>query len=332
MSFYGNVTYYLSNAFNKVIYRNANTACTKSDGTQVANGSYGPVNIAYEYALSPRSRNDDVILETGNHWIAFGDPNQTVGNNQVQIFHSLSNASSASPNDNVIQTTVTDTPVSPDSSIPFGGMITVPIITFDEAGHISNVTTTKYQLPEPMDLEGLDDIMHRLALVEYALTGQPGSADTEGGSLTPEETYNPPMMTTLQNQLNSLNLKVNEWDMTQGRESGDPYFNYREEKGIGSTLHDIMVKLGLRQERQYTVNETGETKMGYLILENAPQGTIIYNANNAINSAVAAISIAIDNRKGVNYLLDRYAAGGGIITTDDINYAKENYFNLNGYV
>jgi len=77
MGFYGNVTYYLSNAFQSLVYQNAN----------LSGATPSPSNPATEYTATPRSRNDRSILAQGNKWIIFGANAEAIGNNTINIYH-----------------------------------------------------------------------------------------------------------------------------------------------------------------------------------------------------------------------------------------------------
>jgi len=88
MSFYGNVTYYLSNAFSRIIYKN--------DGVKVANNITAPkpIDVEEQYALTPENRKDDTYFKTGNKWLIFSG-NQV--DREVILYHTVSdNFTSAS--------------------------------------------------------------------------------------------------------------------------------------------------------------------------------------------------------------------------------------------
>lgn len=301
MSFYGNVTYYLSNAFNKVIYRNANNACTH-DNIEVFDGVSGPSAISYEYTLSPRSRNDDVILETGNKWIVFADPEGTQGNNQIRIFHTLSAANTAgqggSVQPSIMASDEIDNQITP---LNFKSIITLPTITFDQAGHISAVGSAQYQLAEPPGAQDIQAFREQLADMQ-------------------EDIDNQDIMFSA--QLQQLNQQVSVWDM---QSAGDPYNNYKEADGIGTSLHQVLTVLGLRKAHANAYNN----RTGYEIIDQRVAETdsncLIGKTTMAYSSAQNAASVAASNRLGIRALLDMLVASHAIEASDRDNL-KTQYF------
>ncbi len=103
MSFYGNVTYYLTNAFGKMVFRN--DALLNPDSTRRAaqknaatNGSRRDTQNSVQYDLEflPQNKNDSFIVASGNRWISFAknsNANNTTinGINTVLLYHTLPN-------------------------------------------------------------------------------------------------------------------------------------------------------------------------------------------------------------------------------------------------
>lgn len=323
MSFYGKVTYYLSNAFSKVIYRNANSKSTKPGNIQVNDGTLGPGSPSYEYALSPRSRNDDVILETGNKWIVFADPQGTVSNNQIRIFHQV--CDSPLNQGGTIQVNV-DTPeeneqVAKDGNINFGDLITIPTIVFDEAGHISNVTTQILQMSTPPGAEDLDSLKYRIAILEQLVTGQHNDGGENEQNINTDNT-------SYGTEINSIKNKIDSWTLTPGPDSNDLNYMYKERNGIGTTLHQVMIKLGLRASREYV--EDGNTYIGYTDTEENPaEGTLMDRVSKASTQAISSATIAISNRRGVRDLLDELR-DLGVLGPEYVATLKNTRFSLAG--
>lgn len=304
MSFYGNVTYYLSNAFNKIIYRNTNSKNSKTGSTE---SKTGPGTPSYEYALSPRSRNDETILETGNKWIVFGDPKKTVGNNQIQIFHQIVQDNEADVNPAPFTRKITTTPNPqegqppiPEKTTPieWGYVIGIPSITYDNAGHIVKSDVTKFQMPTPQSEEDLNDIKKRLAQLEEYTMGK-HDPDTGGGSVDELE----PGLSH-DEMLNALNVKVNNWDVGTGSKILEPY-------GIGTTFHEFLADFGLRkrvtsagktQYEQLQQNAYGEYDWG--------EGTYMRTIQTAQQQANQSREYASRNRNAINDIIDGLLAAG----------------------
>lgn len=324
MSFYGNVTYYLSNAFGNMVYRNANSASKKSNGDSVPDGTASPSRtVAYEYTLSPRSRNDDMILETGNKWIVFGAGTQALQNNQIQIYHQTRTSGTGG----TVQTSVSAPPQGSTETytpLAFSSIVSFPKITFDEAGHITTVDTITYQMADPPGLLELNQIKTRIAILEAQVGGNPGEAG-EGDVVSPPEV-------ALNAQIVDLQIKTNMWEMQQ-ESSGDPYINYKEKYGIGTTLHDLMVMIGIREAITYTNQLTGRTETGYqtVSLTNAANnsGCLYGKASQAAANAQTAAVVAIQNRRGIREVINTLQAKNAL-TQQEATNLKDTYFDLTG--
>lgn len=324
MSFYGNVTYYLSNAFGNMVYRNANSASKKSNGDSVPDGTASPSRtVAYEYTLSPRSRNDDMILETGNKWIVFGAGSQALQNNQISIYHQTRSSGTGG----TVQTTVSAPPEDSEETytpLAFSSIITFPNITFDEAGHITTVDTVTYQMADPPGLLELNQLKTRIAVLEAYVGGNPGQAG-DGDTVTPPET-------AINAHLVDLDTKTNIWEMQQ-ENSGDPYINYKEKYGIGTTLHDLMIMIGIREAVTYTNQLNGRTETGYQVvsLTNAANnsGCLYGKATQAAANAQTAAVVAVHNRRGIRELINALQANDAL-TEQQATSLKDTYFDLTG--
>ena len=266
MSFYGNVTYYLSNAFNKVIYRNAGSA---SGNNASIDSKASPGIPAYEYGLMPRNRKDETILETGNKWIVFADPDGTVQNNQIKIFHQTVNANT---NDVSISPTIVSlAEENPPTALNFGAVLSLPTITYDNAGHIVSSGAISYQLPTPQGETDLNKIKWRLSTLEEILTGDHDTYIGDGSDAI-QESGNP-----YATQINTLLNKVDPWEMGSGNSRLEP-------NSIGTTLRDLLVRIGIRArvgDDYLIVDETGSNVTypdGSILAELTRAGTYGYNA------------------------------------------------------
>lgn len=307
MSFYGNVTYYLSNAFNKVIYRNANNACMNGN-VEVHDGVSGPGAISYEYTLSPRSRSDDVILETGNKWIVFADPEGTQGNNQIRIFHTLSAASTLGQGGTIATSIVNQDAVDQTvTQLNFKSLITLPTITFDQAGHISAVGSEQYQLAEPPGAQDIQQLRTDLTTLKNSVENN----DRTYGQL-----------------IQNLQQQVSVWDM---RSVGDAYNNMKEENGIGTVLHDVLVELGLRKKHSNAYDQKDGYETVSPVMAESDSSCLIGKTYMAYNAAQNASSVAAGNRLGVRALLDMLVASHAIEASDR-DSLKTQYFIVSGDV
>ena len=316
MSFYGNVTYYLSNAFGNMVYRNANSASKKSNGDSVPDGTASPSRtVAYEYTLSPRSRNDDMILETGNKWIVFGAGSQALQNNQISIYHQTRSSgqggslaiSVAAPQEGQDQEgTVLD----------FKSIITIPTIAFDEAGHIADVDSVKYIMPNPPGEQDLQAVKDRVKALELKINGM---SEGEMGNLDE----------ALANRITDLSTKVNNWDLKQ---LNDTQNMYKEQYGIGTTLHELMVLIGIREKTTYESQTTGLTTDGYseVSVENAGHNArcLIGMATQSVTNSQTAAITAIQNRNGIRELINLLQTKISTFTEQEATDLKNTYFNL----
>lgn len=266
MSFYGNVTYYLSNAFNKIVYRNAGSA---SGNNTSVDSKASPGIPAYEYGLNPRNRKDETILETGNKWIVFADPDGTVQNNQIKIFHQTVKENTADTN--VSPAIVALNEENPPSALAFGAVLSLPTITYDNAGHIVNSGAVSYQLPTPQGEADLNKIKWRLAVLEEALTGSHDTYTGDGSDEIPES--NEPYAS----QISTLKNKIEPWNMGSGNTRLEPY-------SIGTTLRELLVRIGVRTkvgDDYLIVDETGSNVTypeGSMLADLARSSTYGYNA------------------------------------------------------
>lgn len=233
MSFYGNVTYYLSNAFNKIIYRNAGSA---SGNNASVDSKASPGIPAYEYGLNPRNRKDETILETGNKWIVFADPGNTVQNNQIKIFHQTVRST---PNDvQAIPTIIPASEENPPTNLAFGSVLSLPTITYDNAGHIVSSGTVAYKLPTPSGESDLNKIRYRLSTLEEQVTGEHDTYQGDGTGEVYEVT------SPYSKRIDDVESKVGQWLMRGNGEIS----NTLEPESIGITLEELMVRIGLRNK------------------------------------------------------------------------------------
>lgn len=264
MSFYGNVTYYLSNAFNKVIYRNAGSASGNNASTD---SKASPGIPAYEYGLNPRNRKDETILETGNKWIVFADPDGTVQNNQIKIFHQTVNENTA---DISASPAIVNNAENP-TALAFGAVLSLPTITYDNAGHIVSSGAISYQLPTPQGETDLNKVKWRLSTLEEILTGQHDTYVGDGSDAIQEA--NDPYA----GQISALAQKVGPWEI----DSGD---SKKEPNPIGITLRELLVRIGIRSkvgDDYLIIDESGSNVTypdGSILADLAQSNTYGYNA------------------------------------------------------
>lgn len=300
MSFYGNVTYYLSNAFNKIIYRNAQSA---SGNNASQDGTLGPGTPAYEYALQPRSRKDDTILETGNKWIVFADPKNTFENNQIRIFHQIVNdftgEREVAPAE--VAAPAQGTPTNDIAELSFGAILGIPTITYDNAGHIVTDGVKKFKLPVAQGELEINELKDRVAELENQMFGEHGETgpDTE----IPEDPAG-----AVANRVASLEYKIGDWIMGDG--------TYQNLNPIGQTLNELQFKVGVKA-REYDSNTdtyryrdvTAEDQSTNTDYKNNTALGIVQTAN---NTAVSGISYAIANRQALNKIIEYVQSESGL--------------------
>ena len=242
MSFYGNVTYYLSNSFSTITYDNSNLDSTTTPSS----------TIAGEYRMVPRGRDDETRLINGNKWIYFCGDSASYNNRACYITHKINelgeqtfpvmllNQEESQGGDNSSSEGV----VSPQ----FGQIITIPQITFDEAGHLASGQSISVKFPVPQGQEDINAIKQRLAELEELIKGEHGDAGAEEGSEDDgiEHVTNPYAA-----RINELNDITAQWDLL---DENTPAVDraYSEQYGIGTTLHELMTIVGTRIKENYT--------------------------------------------------------------------------------
>lgn len=289
MSFYGNVTYYLSNAFNKIVYRNAGSA---SGNNASVDSKASPGIPAYEYGLNPRNRKDETILETGNKWIVFADPEGTVQNNQIKIFHQT------------VRPTTDDVSASPavlenaenPTTLSFGSILSLPTITYDNAGHIVTTGAVSYKLPIPQGEEEIDAAEDKLAYLSYLLIG---TADPDGTVPDPiPSNYHPYSYWIMQNKNN-----IGPWNIGNG--------TYQDKESLADTVHELLYRIGL-MTKTVNPNYPGENESEFRyswVDESDPNlryrdGSILQKVGYADNAAAVTLEYARENRRKLNMVID----------------------------
>ena len=289
MSFYGNVTYYLSNAFNKIIYRNANS---KSGNNASSDSKTGPGIPAYEYSLIPRNRKDETILETGNKWIVFADHNGTVGNNQIQIYHQV--IDSQNEEDVIVASTAIVTPEETDTAdteLDFGSIIRIPSITYDNAGHIVDKSSISYKLPISQGDQEITELDKRISYIAYLLTGSPKYY---------EEVPDPVPLdfASYSYRISQLENNLGRWNYGYGT-TNDPMT-------VGDTLHNLAWRVGLVNK---VADPNNEGSFYYPIVDESvqnpeyPSNSLIRLAKDADDSARITREYARSNRAKINTLI-----------------------------
>lgn len=291
MSFYGNVTYYLSNAFNKIIYRNAGSASGNNASTD---SKASPGIPAYEYGLNPRNRKDEVVLETGNKWIVFADPSGTVENNQIKIFHQT------------IKENIADVTVSPAtraalendtaSTLDFGSIITLPTITYDNAGHIVSNDSVSYKMPTPQGEQEISQVQGQANYLSYLLTGDP---NTNGEVPDPiPSNFHPYSYYIMQNRNN-----IGAWNIGQG--------TYQDNGTLADTIHELLYRIGL-VTKSGNPDYPGENQSEYRyswVNESDPNlkyrnGSILQIVSSADDIARVTLEYARANRRVLNQVVE----------------------------
>ena len=292
MSFYGKVTYYLSEAFRTQQYSNAGASNFNNHV-----GTYGG-----PYTFTPLGKNDVLQINTGNGWLKFGSSQDQT--NQLYVWHKLLNETPAIPGEDT--TTLKAEKVASASSttdLSFEDIITVPQIVFDDAGHLtSESTVVAFKLPTNPGVLDLDSIKNRLAALEEAVTGQHGDSGGGGsgsgddeipldpetgetgqpGYIDPVETVDNP----LTSRIESLERHIDSWKMSNDQGTSYVSQNWLEQKGIGTTLHELLVLLGL--ENAETDQVTNQTFYSDIAIANAFP---IYNSL-GVRQVLPAISTA----------------------------------------
>lgn len=229
MSFYGNVTYYLSNAFKSLTLKNkapsgTNAASVKSGG----------------YLLVPKKKDDTLTLQTGNKWVLFGGSDADESNRTVTLFHKLSykggNDSNGLLGRQELQVIAYDknnvaiensaSANAPVYTTDFGAKFTVPQVTFDQAGHLIDAATVTIELPVSDTQASLTNINNELTGLRKALTG----------SDTPKVLPTPAAGQSYADRITSLESRVGNWKLPANSEP----------QTIETALHTVLTTLGLR--------------------------------------------------------------------------------------
>lgn len=294
MSFYGNITYYLSNAFKALVYDNGASGTT----------TVAPQTIGTTYTLIPRNRDDQTALIAYNKWIRFGGDSSMSNNNQVYIFHAVTGHA--------------DVTLTPSTALTNNGTVidfdkdfSIPSITFDAAGHITTGTTVNFKIANPPGLGELDEIESRLDALEEGVNGPSNS-------------------NSIVRQLESLRTITQDW---QVKNNSTPMTNgYKEANGIGTTLHELMVLVGTRiagDNLKYT--ENGVEHQGYQVYNysdaiNDTQ-TILGMANSALSLVTGISRSNYSQVLGIRSLID-YLVSSGSLGSADAERLKTDYFYL----
>lgn len=132
MSFYGTVFYEFEQVFFKFKFKNNSTDNINIVPQDSVNGT-----IASE-------RWDTFNLESGNRWIGMSSMNEAEGTKGVSIFHAA-----AGPEKHGIETlTIAPEGATAEKQLSFEQVIQVPIIKYDNAGHIVSEEKVNYLLPD----------------------------------------------------------------------------------------------------------------------------------------------------------------------------------------
>lgn len=318
MSFYGNVTYYLSNAFKQIIYENTATNSTTVPTSNSTDGA--------QYQMTPGSQYDSTKLMAGNTWIRFGRDQKDEPKNQCYIFHKLTGLGD---NKSFSVQAATGTP---DLEPAFGSIFTIPQITFDAAGHLSSGKEVKVKLPVNPGVEDIDAVKRRLAILEELVTGDHGDSGggNSGGESGGGEGDIPDVIIPYATQIQDINTKINDWNMYFHKDSQAADWIYREGNGIGTTLHEVMVVLGMRKKKENAILVEGEYKDGYMVIDNTNLMTEAPDSVLAKVTSAQAISVntsvIVDLvKKGIRDVL-QYLVNAHIIDEGDRDNLIRSYF------
>lgn len=100
MSFYGNVTYYLTNAFGRFVFQNYAVLNNQDERVQKQRNNWTNAathltgnSMSYRMDFSPANSNDAMILASGNRWMTFakndGNNDEINGDNTILLYHTL---------------------------------------------------------------------------------------------------------------------------------------------------------------------------------------------------------------------------------------------------
>ena len=255
MSFYGKVTYYLSDAFKQQIYDN--------EGIDTVDSAKGSGAINSIITLNPKGKDDACTIKSGNTWLRFAaDP---VQDTSVYLYHKLAGNDEGITMDNTNLNVAKSNSENADVSLGFGEIVTIPQIVYDAAGHIQPTSRTiSVKMPQATQEQDLDSIKHRLAVLEAYITGQssepdptagggsePGGGGEEpggGGSEDPgDEGETIVIDNPLASRLSRVESHIASWLMPGDPGMQNMNITLLESEGIGTVVHDILVKLGLEE-------------------------------------------------------------------------------------
>lgn len=331
MSFYGKVTYYLSDAFKQQIYDN--------EGIDTVDSAKGSGAINSIITLNPKGKDDACTIKSGNTWLRFAaDPIQDTS---VYLYHKLAGNDEGITMDNTNLNVAKSNSENADISLGFGEIVTIPQIVYDAAGHIQPTSRTiSVKMPQATQELDLNDLKLRIANLEEAISGQHGDSgggssggenpdpENPGGGDDQQEDPVTPVQNPMENRLSYLERHIQEWIM-QGDSAGEGINNnWLESKGIGSTLHDLLVFLGLEQEQTDALTNRK-------FYQDIAKGTAfpIYSSH-GINQVLPAVSSAYTQadtaalaasqlktciRQLLELLRDKTIADTAILNTDQFN-------------
>ena len=273
--------------------------------------------------MTPKSQYDATKLMAGNTWVRFGRDPSDEALNQCYIFHKLTGKGEQTFHVQSATGTADLTPA-------FGSIFTIPQITFDAAGHLSEGKEIKVQLPENPGLTDINSLKQRIAALEDLVKGSHGDSGSGSGGGDSGEGETPSGNESILDAISALEKKINDWNMYSNT-TDDTHWRQKEGSGIGSTLHEVMVELGLRYEEQYFDDKTNSWVTGYRVIDDANlndhTNTIKYKANNATYVANNAARVTETTIKGIRSLLD-YLVNTNSLGTEDRAYLIQEFFKL----
>lgn len=194
MGFFGNTTYFLNEAFDKLTFSNAGK-------TIYADSSTLPNNMTF----FPQTEEDELIIESGNKWVKFENTN----GNKVKIFHAYP--------DSVVNNQTPVNILHPVDSLPNGktvqqlgwdDILTGAIVRYDKAGHVAAVEDQYFKLPKSASEQDFSNLTATMQDIT-TLTGNTNLVSTVN-TLNDAMTASNGGLNNLQNRINSIeNLTLN---------------------------------------------------------------------------------------------------------------------------
>lgn len=175
MSFYGNSYYYATEYFANIILKNLGRDNCGVDSETIFPKQFIEVDKDTNIELTAKAKGDSFSFCTGNDWIRIGSSSEIDAEGQHHSALSISHGPAVRqtnpeqddkfilPFDSVIEEDFNKTGLNPDniSTLKFGEYVRVPMIEYDNAGHILSDTAIKcsyFKMPNDPYLEVQESI------------------------------------------------------------------------------------------------------------------------------------------------------------------------------